>query len=79
MPIPGYFKGTKDAEGNPCYDYDDDAISKSENRYTGYLCFVTDCMNLDVLATIEPYRDKDGVGKVFDDIKNAQDCKRLMI
>ena len=36
-------------------------------------------MDMSPLDVMELYRDKDGVEKVFDDVKNTQDCRRLGI
>jgi hypothetical protein len=72
-----YFKEIPNTDGTVSYGYDDEKISLSENRYSGYICIITDDMAKDATEILDIYRDKDGVEKIFDDIKNAQDCKRL--
>jgi len=74
-----YFKETINADGSKSYNYNDDAIHNSENKYSSYLCIVTDNLELSSEQVIDIYRDKDGIEKVFDDIKNVQDCKRLNV
>lgn len=74
-----YFKETVNSDGSKSYQYNDEAIQNSENKYSGYLCIVTDNLNLTSEQVIDIYRDKDGIEKVFDDIKNVQDCKRLNV
>lgn len=74
-----YFTETVNEDGTKSYDYNDESIRNSENRYSGYLAIVTDQMEMSSLDVIELYRDKDGVEKVFDDVKNTQDCRRLGI
>lgn len=74
-----YFKESIDPDGSKTYDYNDEAIQNSENNYSGYLCIVTDNLELTSEQVIDIYRDKDGIEKIFDDIKNVQDCKRLNV
>jgi len=74
-----YFKETVNQDGSKSYSYNDSAIKESENKYSGYLCIVTDNLELSSEQVIDIYRDKDGIEKVFDDIKNVQDCKRLNV
>ncbi len=74
-----YFTETTNPDGSKTYNYNDEAIASSENKYSGYLCIITDRTKLTSAEVIDIYRDKDGVEKVFDDIKNIQDCKRLNV
>lgn len=74
-----YFEETVGSDGSKSYIYNDEAIRNSENRYSGYLCIVTDNPELTSEQVIDIYRDKDGIEKVFDDIKNIQDCRRLNV
>ena len=74
-----YFEETVCSDGSKSYIYNDEAIRNSENRYSGYLCIVTDNPELTIEQVIDVYRDKDGIEKVFDDVKNIQDCRRLNV
>jgi len=74
-----YFVETNRADGSKAYDYNNATILKTDNRYSGYLCIITDDVQKDATEVLDIYRDKDGVEKVFDDAKNANDCKRLNI
>lgn len=74
-----YFEETVCSDGSKSYIYNDEAIRNSENRYSGYLCIVTDNPELTSEQVIDVYRDKDGIEKVFDDVKNIQDCRRLNV
>jgi len=74
-----YFALTNHADGSKAYDYNNATILKTDNRYRGYLCIITDDVQKDATQVLDIYRDKDGIEKVFDDAKNANDCKRLNI
>lgn len=74
-----YFIQTVHEDGGTGYDYDDAKIARSDGRYAGYLCIVTDRMDYTAAEVMDIYRSKDGVEKVFDDVKNANDCRRLHV
>jgi len=59
-------------------EYDNEAIQKHRNRYTGYMALLTNDIKDPVMA-LQVYRDKDVVEKSFDDLKNSLDMKRLRI
>lgn len=59
-------------------DYNDDAIREYRNKYAGFFVIMT-TKKMDAMEVLQIYRDKDAVEKVFDDLKNALDMKRLRI
>lgn len=74
-----YFTLVNHVDGSKAYDDNNATILKTDNRYSGYLCIITDDLQKDATEVLDIYRDKDDIEKVFDDAKNANDCKRLNI
>ena len=70
----------QDPDGNRRYEYNDEHIKEQrETKYAGLFAIVTDRMDLSSTDVMNIYRDKDGVEKIFNDIKNVQDCRRLSV
>jgi len=59
-------------------DYNDSAIQAFRNRYAGFFAILTS-RKMDALDALTIYRDKDGIEKLFDNLKNQLDLKRLRI
>ena len=74
-----YFTEVQDPDGNRRYEYNDEHIKERETKYAGLFAIVTDRMDLSSTDVMNIYRDKDGVEKIFNDIKNVQDCRRLSV
>lgn len=74
-----YFEEKANEDGTKSYGWNEKNLAKRETKYSGFLVIVTDRLDLTSTEIIDIYRDKDGVEKVFDDTKNAQDQKRLGI
>ena len=66
-------------DGSRRYEYNDEHIAGRETKYAGLFAIVTDRMELSGTDVMNIYRDKDGVEKIFNDIKNVQDCRRLSV
>ena len=74
-----YFTPVNHVDGSKAYDDNNATILKTDKRYSGYLCIITDDLQKNATEVLDIYRDKDDTEKVFDDAKNANDCKRLNI
>ena len=59
-------------------EYNDVAIQEYRNKYAGFFVIMT-TKKMDAFEALQTYKDKDGVEKVFDDLKNTLDMKRLRI
>lgn len=59
-------------------DYNDSAIQKYRNQYAGYFAIMTS-RKMDAEEALSIYRNKDSIEKLFDDLKNQLDMKRLRI
>ena len=64
-----YFVKTEDKGGKVSFDYNDEAIRKAADRHSGFLCLLTDDTRMDAQKALSLYRDKDGVEKVFGDLR----------
>ena len=64
-----YFTLMNHADGSKAYDDNNATILKTDNRYSGYLCIITDDLQKDATEVLDIYRDKDDIEKVFDDAK----------
>jgi transposase len=58
--------------------YNDEAIEKHRNKYSGFFSILSN-VTKDAVEALHIYRDKDAVEKSFDDLKNQLDMKRLRI
>jgi len=58
--------------------YNDVAIEKHRNQYSGFFAILTNKIK-EPVETLIVYRDKDPVEKCFDDMKNQLDMKRLRV
>ncbi len=58
--------------------FNNEAIAKYRNRYTGFYVILTNDIK-DPVQALEVYRDKDAIEKCFDDLKNQLDMKRLRV
>ena len=74
-----YFKEIEKEDGSRHYEYNEEHIEGRETKYAGLFAIVTDRMDLSSTDVMNVYRDKDGVEKIFNDIKNVQDCRRLSV
>ena len=74
-----YFKEIEEEDGSRHYEYNEEHIEGRETKYAGLFAIVTDRMDLSSTDVMNVYRDKDGVEKIFNDIKNVQDCRRLSV
>jgi transposase len=59
-------------------EYNDEAIREYRNKYAGFFTIMT-TKKMDALDALQTYRGKDCIEKVFDDLKNTLDMKRLRI
>lgn len=59
-------------------EYNDSAIAAFRNRYAGFFAILTS-RKMDARDALAIYRDKDGIEKLFDNLKNQLDLKRLRI
>ena len=74
-----YFTEVEQSDGSRRYEYNDEHIAGRETKYAGLFAIVTDRMELSGTDVMNIYRDKDRVEKIFNDIKNVQDCRRLSV
>ena len=58
--------------------YNNAAIQKHRNRYSGFFVILSNATK-DAVEALEIYRNKDVVEKSFDDLKNRLDMKRLRV
>ena len=56
--------------------YHDAAIRAYRDRYAGFFAILS-TRKMDALEVLQIYRNKDTIEKIFDDLKNALDMKRL--
>ncbi|MBT9156001.1 MAG: hypothetical protein DDT37_00976 [Firmicutes bacterium] len=59
-------------------EYNDKAIQAFRNRYAGFFAILTS-RKMDAIEALAIYRNKDGIEKLFDDMKNHLDMKRLRV
>ena len=80
IPMPLSMRGTSPRwSSRMAAEYNDEHIAGRETKYAGLFAIVTDRMELSGTDVMNIYRDKDGVEKIFNDIKNVQDCRRLSV
>ena len=58
--------------------YNNEAIHKHRNRYSGFFVFLSNATK-DAVEALRIYRNKDIVENCFDDLKNQLDMKRLRV
>ena len=58
--------------------YNEDAIQKYRNRYSGFFCVASNKIK-QADEALQVYRNKDIVENCFDDLKNQLDMKRLRV
>ena len=74
-----YFTEVVEEDGSRHYEYNEEHIEGRETKYAGLFAIITDRMDLSSTDVMNIYRDKDGVEKIFNDIKDVQDCRRLSV
>lgn len=58
--------------------YDNEAVQKHRNRYSGFFVLLSNATK-DAMEALQIYRNKDVVENCFDDLKNQIDMKRLRV
>ena len=57
-----------------------EAIETRRNKYTGYICYLTNDSSIDTVETaLREYATRDVIEKNFDDMKNTLDMRRLHV
>ena len=73
-----YFTVTETPKRGRKVAYNEDAIQKYRNRYSGFFCVASNKIK-QADEALQVYRNKDIVENCFDDLKNQLDMKRLRV
>jgi transposase len=73
-----YFIMTETPKRGRKVEYNNDAIEKYRNRYSGFFCIASNKIK-QAAEALQTYRNKDVVENCFDDLKNQLDMNRLRV